>query len=75
MKDNDKDRRRFTKVSRFMEKLWLAVAIISLLVVIYFFLAEGVNRRTLSYLIFPALAGTMYGFRYAFRKRFESRDD
>ena len=62
---------RFSKVSRIMEKFWLVVAIVSLFVVIYFFLAEGIDRRTLSYLIFPALAGVMYGFRVAFRKRFE----
>jgi len=66
---------KFSKVSKFMEKFWLAIALISLLVVFYFFLTEGVNRTTLSYLIFPALAGTMYGFRYAFRKRFERDND
>lgn len=74
MNRNDKDGKRFSKVSKIMEKFWLAVALISLLVVFYFFATEGVNRTTLSYLIFPALAGTMYGFRYAFRKRFD-RDD
>ncbi len=59
------------KVSLFMERLWLAVAIVSLLIVFYFFAVNGVNEVTLQYLVFPALAGLMYGFRYTFRKRLE----
>lgn len=58
-----------------MEKFWLVIAIASLLGVFYFFIVEGVNRQTLTYLIFPALAGAMYAFRVTFRKRFERNDD
>jgi len=58
-----------------MEKIWLVIAIASLLGVFYFFIVDGVNRQTLAYLIFPALAGAMYAFRVTFRKRFERNDD
>jgi hypothetical protein len=70
-KDNDKMR----KISIVMERFWLALAIASLAVVIYFFLVDGVNRVTLQYLVFPALAGLMYGFRATFRRRHEKRND
>ncbi len=62
------------KVSIWMERFWLAIAVLSLLVVLYIFVVEGVDRRTLQYLIFPLLAGAMYGFRITFRKRLEGRD-
>lgn len=58
-----------------MEKFWLIIAIVSLLGVFYFFVVEGVNRQTLTYLVFPALAGAMYAFRVTFRKRFERNND
>jgi len=73
-KNNQKQKSGFTKVSLVMEKVWLFIAIVSLLIVFYFFITQGVNRQTLSYLVFPALAGTMYAFRTTFRKRFESND-
>jgi hypothetical protein len=75
MNDNPKDPSKFSKVSLVMEKFWLVIAIASLLGVFYFFIVEGVNRQTLTYLIFPALAGAMYAFRVTFRKRFEKNDD
>ena len=76
MKKNSQDEKSsFTKVSLVMEKVWLFIAIATLVVVFYFFVIEGVNRQTLSYLVFPALAGAMYAFRKTFRKRFESNDD
>jgi hypothetical protein len=59
------------KLNIFMEKLWMVVAIVALLIVCYFFVVDGVNRTTLSFLVFPALAGIMYGFRYTFRRRLE----
>ncbi|MCA1750293.1 MAG: hypothetical protein ABR572_01580 [Cryomorphaceae bacterium] len=62
------------KVSIVMERFWLVIAIGSLLVVLYIFIAEGIDRRTLQYLIFPALAGSMYAFRHLFRKRMEGKD-
>ena len=58
-----------------MERLWLAVAIISLGIVFYFFATNGVNGITLQYLVFPGIAGIMYGFRYTFRKRLEGRGE
>ena len=75
MNDNPKDPSKFSKVSLVMEKFWLVIAIVSLLVVFYFFVVKGVNGETLTYLIFPALAGAMYAFRITFRKRFERNDD
>jgi hypothetical protein len=57
-----------------MERLWLVIAIASLLVVFYFFAVDGINRITLQYLVFPGIAGVMYGFRYTFRKRLEGRE-
>jgi hypothetical protein len=75
MNDNPKNRSKFSKVSLVMEKFWLVIAIASLLGVFYFFVVDGVNRQTLTYLIFPALAGAMYAFRLTFRKRFEKNDD
>jgi len=75
MNDNPKNKSKFSKVSLVMEKIWLVIAIASLLGVFYFFIVDGVNRQTLAYLIFPALAGAMYAFRVTFRKRFERNDD
>jgi len=57
-----------------MERFWLAIAIASLAVVSYFFVVDGVNRVTLQYLVFPALAGLMYAFRSTFRKRMDKQD-
>jgi hypothetical protein len=74
MKNPDDENRGLKKVSVFMERLWLAIAIVSLVVVCYFFITEGVNARTIQYLVFPGIAGIMYAFRATFRKRFENRN-
>ncbi len=66
---------RMRKVNIVMERFWLVLAILALLFVIYFFIVDGVNSRTLQYLVFPVLAGVMYGFRVTFRKRLERRDN
>jgi hypothetical protein len=58
---NNNDGNRLKGLSLFMEKLWLIIA-------------NGVNRTNLQYLIFPALATVMYGFRTTFRKRMEKRE-
>lgn len=63
------------KVSLLMERFWLLIAIGSFLAVVYIFITEGVDSRTLQYLIFPALAGAMYAFRFMFRKRMEGKDN
>jgi len=75
MNENPKDQSKFSKVSLVMEKFWLVISIASLLGVFYFFIVDGVNRQTLTYLVFPALAGSMYAFRVTFRKRFARNDD
>jgi uncharacterized membrane protein len=62
------------KVSIVMERFWLLIALGSLAAVTYIFASEGVDERTLQYLIFPALAGAMFAFRYFFRKRMEGKD-
>ncbi|MEM9051125.1 MAG: hypothetical protein AAGC47_03640 [Bacteroidota bacterium] len=74
-KNKSEEKSSFTKVSLIMEKVWLFVTIATLIIVFYFFVMDGVNRQTLSYLVFPGLAGAMYAFRSTFRKRFESNDD
>lgn len=65
---------KMRKVSIVMERFWLLIAIGSFAAVLYIFFTEGIDRRTLQYLIFPALAGAMYAFRYLFRKRMEGKD-
>lgn len=68
----NKDNKRLTKVSKVMELFWLAVAIVSLVVVIYIFILDrGINGENAQFLVFPVLAGVMYGFRAGFRKRME----
>jgi uncharacterized membrane-anchored protein len=67
--------KRMRKVSIWMERFWLLIAIASLIAVCYMFINEGVNKGTLQLLIFPALAGLMYAFRYTFRRRFEGREN
>lgn len=74
MKEPDKNNNRLRKVSIVMERFWLALAILSLIVVFYFFAVDGVNSRTIQFLVFPGLAGIMYAFRATFRKRFENRN-
>lgn len=62
--------------SIFMEKLWLIIAIVSFIVVIYMIITQGgFTRRNVQYLVFPFLAGLMYGFRTIFRKRMERNQD
>lgn len=73
MKQNSGKRMR--NVSIWMERFWLVVALGSLLVVFYLFVVDGVNRNSMQLLIFPALAGLMYGFRLTFRKRMERHDN
>jgi uncharacterized membrane-anchored protein len=69
---NDKDLERLRKVSLFMEKFWLLIAVVSLVVVIYLYFQPERNKgEVLTYLIFPALAGLMFAFRRTFRKRQE----
>ncbi len=68
------DNKRLRKISLLMERFWLILAIVSLVVVIYIFATQGIDRRTLQLLIFPVLAGVMYGFRTFFRKRLEGQD-
>lgn len=66
---------KMRKVSIWMERFWLTMALGSLLAVLYIFVTEGADRRTLQFLIFPALAGAMFGFRYTFRKRMEGKKE
>lgn len=74
--ENEKKNKKLRKVSIFMEKFWLALAIVSLVIVIYIFMTSGgINTDNAQYLVFPALAGLMYGFRKFFRKRLEKMDD
>lgn len=72
---NNKKNSKLRGMTIFMEKFWLALAIISFLVVAYIYIAEGeVTRQTAQYLVFPFLAGLMYGFRTIFRRRMEKNE-
>lgn len=76
MNQQNKKKNNMRSVSLVMEKFWLALAIISLIVVIYIFVNDkGINRQNAQYLVFPLLAGLMYGFRTFFRKRMEKNQD
>lgn len=68
----NKDNNRLKKVSKVMEFFWLVIAIVSLVVVIYIFISDkGISADNAQFLVFPVLAGMMYGFRAGFRKRME----
>ncbi len=69
-----KNNSRLRSVSIWMERFWLLITVVSLIVVIYLMFTEENKKQTLQFLVFPALAGLMYGFRYTFRKRMEGRD-
>lgn len=73
--NNNNKRNGLQKAGFIMEKFWLVVAIASLLTVLYIYFVEGISRENIQYLVFPALAGLMYGFRVTFRKRFEKQQD
>ncbi len=76
MNRKNKKKNNIRGVSLVMEKFWLALAVISLIVVIYIFVTDkGINRQNAQYLVFPLLAGLMYGFRTFFRKRMEKNQD
>ena len=76
MTNNKKKNSKLRGMSLFMEKFWLALAIISFIVVGYIYISEGeVTRQTAQYLVFPFLAAAMYGFRTIFRKRMEKNED
>ena len=75
MNRNNKDDNKMRSVSLFMEKFWLALAIASLVVVVYIFMSDGgFTRQNAQYLVFPLLAGLMYGFRTYVRKRMEKNE-
>ncbi len=54
-----------------MEMFWLSLAIVSLMVVIYFYFVDGITSENIQYLVFPTMAGAMYAFRLFVRKRME----
>lgn len=56
------------KYNRVMEYFWLAICLISILAVAYLMVRDGF-MQAVQLLVFPALAGLMYGLRVAFRKR------
>lgn len=76
MNQKDKKNNNMRGVSLFMEKFWLALAIASFVVVVYIFISDGgFTRENAQYLVFPLLAGLMYGFRTYVRKRMEKNQD
>ena len=76
MTKNKKTNSKLRGMTLFMEKFWLVLAIISFLVVAYIYISEGeVTRQTAQYLVFPFLAGLMYGFRTIFRRRMERNEN
>lgn len=76
MNQKNKKNNNLRNVSLFMEKFWLVLAIASFVVVMYIFINDGgLNRQNAQYLVFPLLAGLMYGFRTYVRKRLEKNQD
>lgn len=76
MNQKNKKNNNLRSVSLFMEKFWLVLAIASFVVVMYIFINDGgLNRQNAQYLVFPLLAGLMYGFRTYVRKRLEKNQD
>ena len=69
--DNNKG---FNKVGRIMEIFWLSLAIVSLLVVVYLYIRDGISGENLQYLVFPFMAGAMFFFRRFMRKKLERND-
>ncbi len=63
------------KVSLVMEKFWLVLAILSLFVVCYIYITEGLSKTNVQYLVFPLLAGVMYGARTFMRRKTEGHHD
>ena len=57
-----------------METFWLLLSVASALVVVYIMATKGFAQN-IQLLIFPALAGLMFGFRRIFRKRMEANMD
>jgi uncharacterized membrane protein len=54
------------RVNRFMELFWLSIAIVALVMALYMISSRGwANAWT--YLLFPLLAGAMYGLRRGVR--------
>lgn len=56
--------------NRIMEMVWLAISIITFIIVCYFVITDGF-RASVQYFVFPGLAAVMYAVRLAFRKRME----
>jgi len=76
MNQKNKKNNNLRGVSLFMEKFWLTLAIASFVVVVYIFIGDGgLTRENAQYLVFPLLAGLMYGFRTYVRKRMEKNQD
>lgn len=61
-------------VNRFMELFWLVVAIIALLMSLYMIRVKGWEAGW-HYLIFPLLAGAMYGLRRVLGKKAKAEED
>lgn len=56
-----------------MTTFWLVLAVLSLLVALYFMVKDGWRQGSV-YLIFPMLAGMMYGFRKFMLKRMDRQN-
>jgi membrane protein implicated in regulation of membrane protease activity len=54
-----------------METFWLALAIVTAIFVGYLMATKGFSQN-IQLLVFPIIAGTMFGFRRIFRKRMEA---
>ncbi len=61
------------KFNRFMELFWLAMTLVALAMALYMLAASGWAKGII-YMIFPLLAGAMYGLRRMVRSR-EKYDD
>lgn len=61
-------------INKALERMWLILSVLALLMAIYFMVTEGVSEAYY-YLIFPAIAGAMYMMRRAIRVRLENSNN
>lgn len=62
------------KVHRFMELFWLVVSLLSAVMALYMLVRAGLREGGI-YLLFPFLAGAMYGVRRWVRKKMEKQEE
>lgn len=62
------------KIHRFMELFWLIVCLLATIMALYMLVRTGFREGGI-YLLFPFLAGAMYGVRRWVRKKVEKQEE